>query len=139
MRGVLGEMIIYISGAITGVPNNNKRAFRAAYTRIAELGSRNGIKKLKIINPLHIGARLRKSFAAQGRGEPEWADYMRACIKKLCDVTCAYFLNDWAQSNGASVERYIATRLKIPCADNMEELKNILARQGERYEHERIC
>jgi hypothetical protein len=119
-------MIVYISGAVTGIPNNNKPSFQWAYSGIASSGRRLGIEKLKIINPLHVAERLRKSFKAQGRGEPEWADYMRACIKKLCDATCVYFLNDWAQSDGASLERHIANRLNIPCVDSMEELKEIL-------------
>lgn len=81
---------------------------------------------MKIINPLHLGARLEKTFAARGKGAPIWGDYMRACIKKLVDADCAYFLKDWTQSDGASVERYIAKWLGIPCVDSMEELKNIL-------------
>jgi hypothetical protein len=119
-------MTVYISGAVTGIPNNNKQAFQCAYTWIADAGRRYSAENIKIINPLHIAARLRKSFAAQGRGEPEWADYMRACIKKLCDATCVYFLSDWAQSKGASMEWYIAKRLNIPCADSMSELKKIM-------------
>jgi hypothetical protein len=119
-------MTIYISGAVTGMPNNNKPSFQWAYSGIASTGRRLGIENLKIINPLHVAARLRKSFEAQGRGEPEWADYMRACIKKLCDATYVYFLKDWAQSDGASLERHIANRLNIPRADSMDELKEIL-------------
>jgi hypothetical protein len=72
-----------------------------------------------------VAARLEKSFAARGK-EPVWEDYMRACIKKLCEATCVYFLNDWVESEGATVERYIAKRLNIPCADTRDELKQIL-------------
>jgi hypothetical protein len=119
-------MTVYISGAVTGIPNNNKPAFQCVYTWIGEAGRRCGIENLKIVNPLHVAARLRKSFEAQGRGGPEWSDYMRACIKKLCDATCVYFLKDWAQSDGASLERHIAKRLNIPCADSIEELRKIM-------------
>jgi hypothetical protein len=119
-------MTVYISGAVTGIPNNNKQAFQCAYTWIADAGRRYGKEKIKIINPLHVAARLRKSFEAQGGGEPEWTDYMRACIKKLCDATCVYFLDDWAQSDGASMERHVAKRLNIPCVDSIDELKEIL-------------
>jgi hypothetical protein len=118
-------MIVYISGAITGRPNRNKQAFRWAYTMIGEFKNRPHLRDMKIINPLHIGARLEKSFAACGK-TPEWEDYMRACIKKLCESTCVYFLDDWAQSNGATIERYIARRLNIPCADNRDELEKII-------------
>jgi hypothetical protein len=118
-------MIVYISGAISGRPNKNKQAFRWAYTMIGEFKGHPHLRNMKIINPQHIAVRLEKSFAASGK-EPAWEDYMRACIKKLCDASCVYFLDDWAQSEGATVERYIAKRLNIPCADNGEELKKII-------------
>lgn len=119
-------MIVYISGAVTGIPNNNKRAFQHAYSQIAELKKYPRLRTMKIINPLHIGARTERRFAARGKGTPEWTDYMRACIQKLCDVDCVYFLKDWTQSEGAAMERYVAKRLNIPCADSMDELKKLL-------------
>jgi tryptophan 2,3-dioxygenase len=58
---------------------------------------------------------------------------MRACLKKLADADCVYFLSGWRQSEGASLERYISSRLGIPCANGVEELKNIVeARQFRR-------
>jgi hypothetical protein len=122
-------MTVYISGAITGIKNNNKAAFAGAYNQIAELKRRLRISALKIVNPIHIGTRVNKKFAAAGK-EPAWSDYMRACIKKMCDATHVYFLDDWATSNGASLERHIAKRLGIPCADNIDELQNLLAPPG---------
>jgi hypothetical protein len=119
-------MIIYISGAISGMPNNNKRAFQSAYTEIAVLKKYPKLQGMKIINPLHLAARLNRSFAAYKKTVPEWTDYMRADIKKLADANCVYFLKDWTQSEGATMERYIAKRLNIPCADSMDELKKIL-------------
>jgi hypothetical protein len=125
-------MTVYISGAVTGKPNNNKPAFQCVFTWIHDAARRYSKEKVKIVNPLHVAARLRKSFKAQNRGEPEWEDYMRACIKKLCDAACVYFLEDWAQSEGATMERYIAKRLNIPCVDSIEELKKIM---GAEHEH----
>jgi hypothetical protein len=117
---------VYISGAITGIPNRNKKAFEDASWKISELKRYSGLRDMKIINPLHIGRRLEKSFTANGWGEPVWSDYMRVCVKKLVDVDCVYFLEDWTRSEGASVERYIAKRLSIPCVDNITELKYAL-------------
>jgi hypothetical protein len=114
-------MTVYISGPITGISDNNKPAFDEAYSRIFRLG----IENLEIINPLCIAKWLEELFEKTGRGEPEWEDYMRACIKKLCDATCVYFLENWMQSKGATLERYIAEQLNIPCVDNMEALKKI--------------
>jgi hypothetical protein len=118
-------MTVYISGAVTGKPNNNKAAFQRAYTMIGRFKQHPHLWDMKIVNPLRIGAWLEKSFANRGL-TPMWEDYMRACIKKLCDATCVYFLDDWVQSEGATVERYIAKRLNIPCVNNRDELKKIL-------------
>jgi hypothetical protein len=124
-------MIIYISGHISGRPDNNKLAFQAAMSRLWEIKRTTRFCTMKIINPItHIAKRLERQFAAKGK-EPQWADYMRACIKKLVEADCVFFLEDWAKSDGASIERYIAKRLGIPCADNITELKKILEGKNE--------
>jgi len=69
---------------------------------------------------------MRATFKKKGKGDPKWTDYMRGCIKKLLAADCAFFLPDWAQSEGASLERYIASRFGIPCADDLEALKEII-------------
>jgi hypothetical protein len=122
-------MTVYISGAITGIKNNNKAAFAGAYNQIAKLKRRLRIPALKVVNPIHIGTRVNKKFATANK-ELDWSDYMRACIKKLCEATHVYFLSDWATSEGASLERHIAKRLGIPCADGIEELKDLLMSLG---------
>ena len=124
-------MTVYISGAITGIKDDNRAAFRAAYSEVAGIKSMANLQRLKIINPITVASRLRKSFDSRNEGEPTWQDYMRACIKKLCESDCVYFLPDWAHSEGASLERYIAKRLNIPFADSKEELIKII---GENYE-----
>jgi len=117
-------MRVYISGAITGQPNNNRTAFRIAQRKIE--GHREFLlahqKKLKIVNPQDIGKTVKQVFATLGYGEPEWEDYMRACIKDLCRADCVFFLPDWVQSEGASMERYIAKKLKIKCFDTYNDL-----------------
>jgi hypothetical protein len=124
-------MTVYISGPITGLPDNNKRAFQSAMSRLWEIKRTTNFCSMKIINPLtHIAKRLERQFAAKGK-EPQWADYMRACIKKLVEADCVFFLEDWVKSEGATMERYIAKRLGIPCADNTAELKIILEGKNE--------
>ena len=119
-------MTIYISGPITGLPNNNKSAFKNAVSQLLKIKRTTRFCTLRIINPLsHIAIRIDKQFAAKGK-RPEWTDYMRGCIKKLTEADCVLFLDGWAQSEGATMERYIAKRLDIPCADNITELKKIL-------------
>jgi hypothetical protein len=125
-------MIVYISGAITGKPDDNRPAFRDASSRITNIKQMSHLKKLKIANPIHIASRLRKSFSTRGKGDPKWEDYMRACIQKLCEADLVYFLPDWAHSEGASLERHIAKRLGIPCVDSVKELIKTI---GELYEN----
>jgi hypothetical protein len=110
-NGEKEKMTVYISGAVTGKSNNNRRAFQSAYGAILELKYRYpGLRNMRVINPLHVAACLEKFFAVCGKETPVWEDYMRACIKKLCDADYIYFLKDWAESEGATVERYIAKR-----------------------------
>lgn len=118
-------MRVYISGRITGLPDNNKQAFRAAKSHILDLRRYEKFVDTKVVNPVCLGERLDKQWAVIGK-KPEWADYMNICIKYMLDSDCVYFLPDWAQSKGASLERHIAKRLGMPCADNMDELKIIL-------------
>ena len=66
------SVTIYISGAITGIPNCNKNAFQSAQRAIAELKRIPRLRGMKIINPLHLGARLEKTFAVRGKGTPIW-------------------------------------------------------------------
>ena len=113
-------MTVYISGPISGRTDNNKQAFKAAASHL-----RAQFPGIKIINPLvHIQKKLERQFAAKGK-EPQWVDYTRDCIKKMLDADCVFFLSDWAKSDGASIERYIAKRLGIPIADTITELKKI--------------
>jgi len=124
-------MKIYISGAISGIPGDNKKAFLHAQAKIVGLISPLSPSRLKIINPIHLGAKLRRDFKKNNSGDPQWNDYMKVCVKKLVDADCVFFLPDWAGSKGASVERYVATRLGIPCVDGMEDLKNIVKQGAE--------
>jgi len=117
---------IYISGAMSGIPQYNAPAFKLAQQQIKRIVKKCPYIKLRIINPVNIGAFMRATFKKKGKGDPKWTDYMRGCIKKLPTADCAFFLPDWAQSEGASLERYIANRLGIPCADNLEALKEII-------------
>jgi len=118
-------MIIYISGPISGMPDRNKKIFQMAQNEIASLCKTIKKEKVKIINPVKLGLKLDKVFARNGK-EPTWADYMRACIKELCNATHVLFLTNWVNSDGATLERYIAKRLSIPSADNIKELQKLI-------------
>ncbi|MCL2093811.1 MAG: DUF4406 domain-containing protein [Treponema sp.] len=124
-------MTIYVSGAITGMPQDNKHAFNNACSQIKRIAKKHGLQTtVKTINPIKIGKQVRTYFEKYHQRDPEWADYMRSCIKKLCGADCAYFLPDWAGSDGASLERHIVKRLGMPCLDTMDDLERILTKSA---------
>lgn len=122
-------MTVYLSGPITGKRNNNRRAFEKAQEKLEKaFGYEDG--KFRIVSPVKIGEMVDLNFAEMNRiltraKKPKWEDYMRACIKRLCDASHVYFLKGWQKSKGAVLERYIAEALGIPCAETIEELQGM--------------
>jgi len=120
-------LIIYLSGPITGITDRNKKAFSKAAREINSFfKSKNKDVKIKIINPVKMGYKLDEKYKSAGREPPEWEDYMRACIKELCQCDFIYLLYGWDISQGAVFEKFIATRLKIPCAENINDLYKLV-------------
>jgi hypothetical protein len=113
-------MIIYISGPITGIENNNRDAF---YAREMELI--NQLKTIpqpggEIINPMLIAAEVNYEWRYK-RKAPAWADYMRACLKELARADFITFLPGWEESKGSQLEKQIAEALGIDEFDKDEE------------------
>jgi len=122
-------MKIYISGPITGRENRNLKAFKKAEKEINSVFKSVKIEqKIKVINPVKLGLKLDKQYKAAGKEPPEWEKYMRICIKELCQCDYILLLPDWGLSQGAVVEKYLAERLKIPCAGSINELENLIRR-----------
>ena len=111
-------MIVYLSGPITGMPENNRRVFTDFERRIRKIAPR----KIKVYNPIKFKKTVDRRFAGSSR-KPEWEDYMRFDIAKLMEADCVCLLKGWELSKGAALEYYIAIRLGIPCADSVEEIK----------------
>ena len=85
---------IYISGAITGLPNDNAESFQKAEELLTPCSN-------KVINPLkldHSNCNV-------------WGDYMRNDIKALMDCNAIYMLNGYKKSHGAMVEYRLAKTL----------------------------
>jgi len=118
-------MLIYISGPISGIIDRNKKVFQKAEREISSVFKSIKVDKLKIINPVKLGYKLDALYCAFGK-KPEWADYMRICIEKLCKADFVYLLPGWGISEGALMEKYIATRLGIPCVENIKELSKLI-------------
>jgi len=87
---------IYLSGPMSGLPDLNFPAFRAA----AELLRARGAV---VVSPAEI------SIATPG----SWHACMRADIKALCDCTTIVLLPGWERSAGAHLELHIAHRIGI--------------------------
>ena len=93
---MLRDLAIYLAGPMTGLPDYNHQAFIDAEMDLRIAGCQS------IINPVR--------FAPQ----PHWdaGDYLgRAAAVLACGaVGGLVLLPGWEQSNGASLEREIATR-----------------------------
>ena len=94
MRG--GEVKVYISGPMTGLPEYNYPAFNAAEKELRDDGH-------EPINPARHG------FI----GGYEWADYMRLALVDLSRAEAIHLLDGWENSRGARLERLIANCLGI--------------------------
>lgn len=87
-------MKIYISGAMTGLPDFNKPAFFAAEKALLDAG-------YEVVNPARNGL----------PDSAEWHQHMRADIKMLMDCDGVALLPGWGLSKGANIESEIASGL----------------------------
>jgi hypothetical protein len=106
-------MIIYISGPITGIKNNNRDTFYGMETLIENYMNRiKDVAPYEIINPIRIACEVNNEKRFD-QFPPKWEDYMRACIKELCRATAIIFLPGSEKSKGAKLEKMIAEKLGI--------------------------
>jgi hypothetical protein len=128
-------MTVYLSGPITGKRDNNRRAFEKAHSKIVaalnELEKYKKIEEWKIVNPLGIAGNVEYQFDCLNyirykKIKPQWEDYMRACIKELCDADCVFLIKGREKSRGATLERHIAENLQISCVESTEELMKLI-------------
>lgn len=87
---------IYISGPMSGLPEQNFPAFHAAAAQLRAAGH-------QVINPAEINEDTTLS----------WEQCLRADIKALCDCDVIAMLPGWENSKGAHLEVHVAHRLGI--------------------------
>ena len=87
---------IYISGPITHMENNNKKAFERAQGYLETLC-------YSIVNPLNL----------RHKKEALWRDYMKTDIGALMDCNKIYMLKGHEASAGAAIELNLAMLLGI--------------------------
>jgi hypothetical protein len=119
------NVVVYLSGPITGIKDRNVKTFQKTQKEIRALVKAECCANVKIINPVRLDLKLDKTFAAFGK-TPDWKDYMRVCVRELCAATYVFSLRNWPQSERASFERYAAKKLGIPCAETYTELVQII-------------
>lgn len=98
---------VYISGPVTGMPNNNFEGFALAEEKINAMG-------YVTLNPMEVCCEVNpKEFATAN----EYWDYcMRLClITMLNDTnTMVVTLDGWEMSRGAVIEVDLARKLGMP-------------------------
>ncbi len=90
---------IYIAGPMSGLPEFNYPAFRAAARYLRGRG-------WYVVNPADINA---DAVEAQR----PWADCMRLDIAELVKCQTVYMLPGWETSQGATLEHHLARRLGL--------------------------
>lgn len=96
-------MKVYISGPVSGYPDNNAEAFNRAEDALR----REGYEPL---NPLSI--KLGENAT--------WEDYLRADLRLLTTADAIYLLKDWGESKGARLEAYVARKLNMTIMEEGE-------------------
>lgn len=91
------EIVAYISGPMTGMPDLNFPAFHKAAASLRASGYR-------VVNP----AELDEADAGE---EMSWEQYLRRDIRALMDCTHIALLPGWERSKGAKLEKHIADAL----------------------------
>lgn len=89
--------IIYISGPITGMIDDNRPAFAAVSATLRSKG-------WEVVNPHEL-------FNAEV--EESWEGYMRKDLAALLTCTHIVMLPGWEQSRGAQLEKLVADAVGI--------------------------
>lgn len=87
-------MRVYVSGPMTGLPDLNFPAFRAAADRLRAMGH-------DVVDPSTLG-------------EPDgwcWEDFLRRDLRHLLDCDAICLLDGWWKSRGARLEQHVAAKL----------------------------
>ncbi len=91
-------MRLYVAGPMTGLPEWNRPAFAEAAARLEAAG-------FEVVNPASL---------PEPCEDPEWLDWMRACIPQLLTCDGVAMLPGWVGSRGAVIETLLADDLGLP-------------------------
>jgi len=102
---------IYISGPVTGMPNENRHAFEAAAVRLNQLGFD------PIIPHHHVSP------------WDTWEESMRSRIRVMMDADAVFTLDGCDRSNGARVEIDLAGNIGIPVFNTVGDMAAYFVRR----------
>ena len=91
-------MKVYISGPMSGLPDNNRKAFAAVAKKL-----RADSRFTEVVSPAEL----------DHVPDATWADFMRRDIAELVKCDAIYMLPGWHNSKGAQIERQLAFVLGI--------------------------
>lgn len=86
--------MIYISGPITGIEDDNRPAFNSAAAQLRAMG-------YEVCNPAEFSAPCEN---------PTHADWMKLALDQLANCEAVALLPGWTLSKGASIEFVVAMR-----------------------------
>jgi hypothetical protein len=89
--------MLYLAGPMTGYPDWNYPAFRAAAAYLRALD-------FQVINPAD-------NF--DGRTDLPWDTYLRMAVRQVTESDTVLLLPGWEYSKGAKLERHVALELGI--------------------------
>lgn len=110
-------MTIYISGPMTGIPDENRPAFNEVAQALRAAGH-------DVFNPAENGLPATAT----------WAQHMRADIAALMDCDSILLLAGWQYSKGATLELVIALDLGMTVHHEVENLTGELKMESETLE-----
>ena len=104
-------MKVYISGPMTGIPDNNRDEF----SRMASLLQAKGHEP---VNPHDIiptrRIKMTAGYIEEPIKDPKYLDYLKADIAVLMFCDAYVILDGWGDSRGARIEKGLADDLGIP-------------------------
>lgn len=101
---VLDKTAVYLAGPMTGYPEFNFPAFKAAASDIDEMG---------------VGAVYCTAFGTPPAPEDAlpWDEYLREALRLMLTCNAVVVLPGWRESKGARLEVHVALELGIPVVE----------------------
>ena len=98
---------IYLSGPMTGIPNDNAEAFFKAEIHYQRLG-------YQVTNPYRLGVRYAQMHEYDSTKEINYYKLLANDLVHMIPCSEMALLPGWEQSDGVKIELFWAEKLKLP-------------------------